>query len=201
MEDLRRIGLGDEAVAIKYFIINLASSLPFFGNLFFAPSPSRGVHYLPRQLAPPPVGFDDRKKLDRRVNDLDNLLNSFEKVTSDFRSLPSNEKEKLIERNEKTLEQLNKQHTKLSKKCFYIRNRIEYLLNELHSSSAKNTSSRTKSVMDRLMVWKRFIENNEYILNQRLTREERETLYTFLATKLKETEPDIRESEGVLFDF
>lgn len=197
MDDLRRTGLADEAIAIKQYIINLATAVPWFDNLFL---PTRRFPF-PGMSSSSPSGvgsfIDDRVKVERRVNDLDTLLNRFEKVTSDFRSLPTPEKDKLIEKNQKTLRSLNGQHAKLSKKCFYIRNRIEYLLNELSSSSARSSS---KSVMERLVVWKRFIENNEYILNQRLTREERETLYAFLSSKLKEADPDLREAEGVLFD-
>jgi hypothetical protein len=198
MSDLRRTGLADEAIAIKQYIINLATAVPWFDNLFL---PTRRFPF-PGMSSSSPSGvgtfIDDRVKVERRVNDLDTLLNRFEKVTSDFRSLPTSEKDKVIEKNQKTLRVLNTQHSKLSKKCFYIRNRIEYLLNELSSSSTSRSSS--KSVMERLLVWKRFIENNEYILNQRLTREERETLYAFLTTKLKEADPDLREAEGVLFD-
>ena len=204
MGDLRRTGLADEAIAIKQYIINLATSVSWFDNLFL-PTSRRSFSSFPglpsSSGSSSSGGFtDDRVKVERRVNDLDTLLNRFEKVTSEFQSLPSSEKDKVIEKNQKALKTLNTSHAKLSKKCFYIRNRIEYLLNELHSTSSVSRSS-LKNVMEKLMVWKRFIENNEYILNQRLTREERETLYSFLSSKLKESDPDLREAEGVLFDF
>lgn len=180
--ELYREGLGDEAVAIKQNIVELASSMPLFAESIF----------LPRRAKSP----DSDKKLEKRVDDLDSIVNRFEKVTSQFRSLPPEEKMKIVEKNQKTLEILNSQHVKVAKRCYYLRNRIEYLVNELNSS-ANNRSN--KALIDRLLVWKKFIENNEYVLNQRLTREERETLYSFLNKKLREVEPDLRETEDFVF--
>lgn len=150
--------------------------------------------FLPRTVK----SLDSDKKLERRVDDIDSLVNRFEKVTNDFRSLPAEEKAKVIEKNEKTLQLLNGQHLKVSKRCYYLRNRIEYLLNELNSGGNNRSN---KALIDRLLVWKKFVENNEYILNQRLTREERETLYTFLNKKLREVNPDLRETEDFVFAF
>lgn len=182
--ELYRTGLGDEAVAIKQNIVELASSMPMFAESIFLPRKAKGP--------------DSDKKLEKRVDDLDSLVNRFEKVTSEFRSLPVEEKSKVVEKNQKALETLNAQHIKVAKRCYYLRNRIEYLVNELNSSGNNRSN---KALIDRLLIWKKFIENNEYVLNQRLTREERGTLYSFLNKKLVEVEPDLRETEDFVFGF
>ena len=181
--DLHREGLGDEAVAIKQNVIDLASSVPWFDNMFL---PGRSHGNAPM----------DQRKLEKRIEDLDSLVARLEKKTTEYSSLSPAEKERTREANQMDLNNLNLQHSKLSKKCFYLRNRIEYLLNELHSSTGRSS----KNLVDRLNVWKKFIENNEYILNQRLVREERETLYSFLRNKLRDVSPDLREAEEVVFD-
>jgi hypothetical protein len=181
LTDLNRVGLADDAVAIKQNIIDVASGIPWFEHMF-----------LPRRSTSSPDGM----KLEKRIDDLDALVARYEKKTSQFASLSPAEKEKERQSNQKDLNNLNQQHAKLSKKCFYLRNRVEYLLNELHASPGQSS----KSMMDKLSVWKKFIENNEYILNQRLTREERETLYSFLRNKLRDVSPDLREAEDWIFE-
>lgn len=180
--ELHRVGLGDDAVAIKQNIIDVAASVPWFEHMF-----------LPRRST---GGTSDSQKIEKRIDDLDALVNRYEQKTTEYSALSPKEKEKVRDSNQKTLMTLNTQHSKLSKKCFYLRNRVEYLLNELHSSPSQSS----KSLMERLSVWKKFIENNEYILNQRLTREERETLYSFLRNKLRDVSPDLREAEDVIFE-
>ena len=184
---LNRVGLADDAVAIKQNIIDVASAAPWFDHMFL-PSRSSGS----RSGSSTPDGT----KLEKRIDDLDALVARYEKKTTEYESLSPAEKEKVRQTNQKDLNTLNQQHSKLSKKCFYLRNRVEYLLNELHASAGQSS----KSLIERLSVWKKFIENNEYILNQRLTREERETLYSFLKNKLRDVTPDLREAEEWIFE-
>lgn len=181
--DLNHVGLADDAIAIKQNIIDVASAVPWFDHMF-----------LPRRSGG--SGTSDGRKLEKRIDDLDAVVARYEKKTTAYSSLSQAEKEKVRQSNQKDLNTLNQQHSKLSKKCFYLRNRVEYLLNELHSSAGQSS----KNLMERLSVWKKFIENNEYILNQRLTREERETLYSFLRNKLRDVTPDLREAEEWIFE-
>ena len=182
LSDLQRIGLADDAAAIKQNIVDLAATVPWFDHMFLPRRPGSGA------------GSDGRK-IEKRLEDLDSLVARYERKTAEYSSLSPAEKEKVRQANQHNLTTLNERHSKLSKKCFYLRNRIEYLLNELHSSSGRSG----KNLIERLSVWKKFIENNEYILNQRLTREERETLYSFLRGKLLDADPDIREAEDLIF--
>lgn len=181
--------LGDEANFLKQSFVDLGhqggilgSGPPFFDSL----------PYSGDRLA----SGSERESLMKRIDDLDNLVSKYERQTTDFRAMSPKEREKVVEANRKAYNMLNMQHSKLLKKCYYTKTRIDFLLNELYEI---RENKQNKNLNERLSVWKRFIENNEYVLNNQLSRSERDLLYAFLAKKLRETEPDIQQAEEIVF--
>lgn len=226
--DLHRIGLADEALALKFNLIRLASQLPGFENALM-PKFLRGLggggnyggfgNYGPNSFGSGPgfgsgsgynpfgsstvnqqnfEGVDDRR-IERRLDDFDDMIKRYSKESADWQSLSPEEREKRLDNHQKTLTVLDEQRSKLIKKSFYTRNRIEFLINDM-SGEPSNSPRNNKSLIERLTTWKKFIENNELVLKSQLTREERDTLYSFLSRKFKEIEPDIRQAEDHVFE-
>lgn len=179
ISDLRRGGMEDEADVLKYTLIRIASFFPYFDGFFANNRPTSR----------------DNKNVEKSVDDLDSLIGRYERVTTNFRNMPQHERLSFAEKNKKTQRLLAVQQSKLVKKCHYVKSRIQYLLSELYSHPKGN-----KTLTQKLSTWKRFIENNEYVLNQRMTRDERDLLYSFLSRKLKESDDDLRQTEDFLFD-
>ncbi|KAI1285215.1 hypothetical protein HDE_12065 [Halotydeus destructor] len=180
--DLYRASLGDEAQVLKAGLVELSSqsgptsSWGNDGSLF---------EYRNREK--------NAEQIEKRISELDFLATEFEKKNSEFRQLNPSEQVKIADSNRKTLDILNVQRIKLFKKCHYYKSRANYLINEME------TQTLNKNLIEKLVVWKRFIENNEYVLKQQLTRAERELHYSFLAKKLRDSEADIYSAEELVF--
>ena len=179
LTELHRGGLEDEAEVLKYGLIKIASFLPWFDSVLSGNRPSA----------------TSDKDIEKSVDELDSLIGRFEKVASNYRRMAQSERQSFKEKNQKTIEVLATRQAKLIKKCFYLKSRLIYLMKELYSLP---TGSR--NLGHKLSTWKRFIENNEYLLNQRMTRDEKERLYSFISSKLKEAEGDLSQSENLIFD-
>lgn len=192
LNDMYQAALGDEANFLKHSLVDIGQQGGLGDTPSFFDNPLQQLYGVNREER---VASGSENSLNKRLTDLDTVVTRYEKQSDDYRKLPQNEKQKVVEKNRKAYSQLSHQHTKLLKRCYYTRTRIEYLLNELYSEN------KNKNLTERLSVWKRFIENNEYVLNQPLTRSERDLLYSFLAKKLRDTEPDIQDAEEIVFAF
>lgn len=183
VSDLYSASLGDEAQFLKQSFVELG----YFNNVnspFGGSSPFQGQHE-PHESR--------QQNMVKKVDELEGVLSRLEKQNTEFKGLSVKEREQMVDKNRKAYSLLNNQHGKILKKCYYTKTRIEYLLNELYNINGN------KNLMERLVTWKKFIENNEYVLNNSLTRAERELLYSFLAKKLRDTETDMIQAEELVF--